>query len=288
MSLSVTTASGQEYLRLGTETLQSIRLGHPTTGVWEAADLQWWWRKDQHCDPARQSFWVQNGSPVAGMVLSDWGECLALDLFVPGDGGGEFLHLMEPVAREMMDTAGNVPIEMVLRDDDPAMISLASSLGFKPSAEIGADAWLKPEHVTPGVSPPEGFSIRSRDELVDGGHPMAERNGPHIAERLEECGLYQRGLDLAVYGPDHEVAAYGLFWADPVTKVGLVEPMRTADRFQGRGLGSALLQAGITRLLHAGCTRFKVTYLLDNEASRRLYTRAGFTPLVTCTTYRRG
>jgi RimJ/RimL family protein N-acetyltransferase len=116
---------------------------------------------------------------------------------------------------------------------------------------------------------------------------MADRNGPQVAQRLEECGLYQRDLDLAIYGPDHEVAAYGLFWADPVTKVGLVEPMRTNAEFQGRGLGSALLRAGMTRLFHRGCTRIKVTYLLDNEASRRLYIGAGFTPLVTCTTYRR-
>jgi RimJ/RimL family protein N-acetyltransferase len=287
MVLSVRTTAGEEYLRLTTETLQSIRLGHPTTGVWEAADLQWWWRKDQHPDPARQSFWVQDGSPVAGAVLSDWGDRLSLDLLVPERGRTELLDLMEPVARQMTDNAGGVPLEMVVRDDDPVMIALSTRLRFKPSAEAGADAWLAPAHAPPQAPLPERFTIGSRDEFSEREHPTAARNGPHVAQRLEECGLYQQSLDLAIYGPDQEVAAYGLFWADPVTEVGLVEPIRTNDEFQRRGLGSALLRAGMTRLVDRGCTRIKVTYLLDNEASRRLYAGCGFTLLVTCTTYQR-
>lgn len=38
-------------------------------------------------------------------------------------------------------------------------------------------------------------------------------------------------LDLAVYDGDGAVTAYGLFWADPHTGVGLVEPMRTEGPF---------------------------------------------------------
>jgi RimJ/RimL family protein N-acetyltransferase len=225
---------------------------------------------------------------VAGAVLSDWGDESSLDLLVPEGGRTELIGQMEPVARQMIDNAGSVPLVMVVRDDDQAVIAVAERLGFNPSLEVGADAWLAPAHAPPRTPLPEGFFIRSRDDKFgDRQHPMTERNGPHVAQRLEECGLYHRALDLAIYGPDQQVAAYGLFWADPVTKVGLVEPMRTNDEFQGRGLGSALLRAGITRLVDRGCTRIKVTYLLDNEASRRLYTRCGFAPLVICTTYQR-
>ncbi len=45
--------------------------------------------------------------------------------------------------------------------------------------------------------------------------------------------MYRADLDLAVYAPNGDIAAYGLFWADPVTGVGLVEPMRTEDAYQG-------------------------------------------------------
>jgi GNAT superfamily N-acetyltransferase len=287
MVLSVRRAAGMEYLQLATETLQSIRLGHPTTGVWEGADLQWWWRRDQHPDPNRQVFWIRDGAPVAAAVLSDWGDRLALDLLVPERGRTELVELIGPVAREMLERTGDVPVEMVVRDDDHAVIALAGSLGFEPTAELGADAWRTPAQCRPSQMP-QGFSLGSREEASDREHPMIARNGPDIADRLRECGLYNRRLDLVIYGPDQEVAAYGLFWADPITKVGLVEPMRTNEGFQRRGLATLLLCEGLTRLSDEGCQRMKVTYMLDNEASRRLYTGCGFTPSVTCTTYQRG
>ena len=33
-----------------------------------------------------------------------------------------------------------------------------------------------------------------------------------------------------------EVAGYALFWFDPVTQVGLVQPMRVEEAYQRRGL----------------------------------------------------
>jgi hypothetical protein len=45
-------AAGLEYLELATALLQRARLSDPVAGLWEAADLQWWWRRDQHADPA--------------------------------------------------------------------------------------------------------------------------------------------------------------------------------------------------------------------------------------------
>lgn len=116
---------------------------------------------------------------------------------------------------------------------------------------------------------------------------MIPRNGAHVAERLRECSLYRPDLDLCIEAPNGDVAAYGLFWADPVTRVGLVEPMRTEDRHQDRGLGKHLLCAGLERLTQAGCTRLKVTYLEGNEPARLLYVGAGFTPRTRSETYRR-
>lgn len=36
--------SADRYLRLATALLQQTRLASPDGGVWEAADVQWWWR----------------------------------------------------------------------------------------------------------------------------------------------------------------------------------------------------------------------------------------------------
>ena len=80
-----------------------------------------------------------------------------------------------------------------------------------------------------------------------------------------------------VEAPDGQVAGYGLFWADPVTGVGLVEPMRTEQAHQRRGIASHILATGLDRLAARACRRLKVS----NDIP--LYLRAGFRPLRTAT-----
>ena len=78
---------------------------------------------------------------------------------------------------------------------------------------------------------------------------------------------------------DHDrVAAYGLFWFDPVTATGLVEPMRTEDGHQRRGLARHVLTAGIELLVEAGAARVKICYEPDNQAAGQLYLSVGFEP----------
>ncbi len=45
--------SGGSYLPLVTRLLQQMRLASPIGGVWEAADVQWWWRQERPTDSAR-------------------------------------------------------------------------------------------------------------------------------------------------------------------------------------------------------------------------------------------
>jgi hypothetical protein len=52
-------------------------------------------------------------------------------------------------------------------------------------------------------------------------------------------------LDLAVLALDESVAGYSLFWLDPVTGVGLVEPVRVDDEHAGRGIGYAMISCTI-------------------------------------------
>jgi GNAT superfamily N-acetyltransferase len=135
---------------------------------------------------------------------------------------------------------------------------------------------------------PAGYRLRSRADAAGGPHHMVRRNGGSVARRLAECSLYRPELDLFVEAPDGQVAAYGLFWADPVTGVGLVEPMRTEDAHQHKGIARHVLLSGLDLLVGEGCTRLKVTYESANPVSRALYLHAGFEPLYTATTYRRG
>ncbi len=104
-------------------------------------------------------------------------------------------------------------------------------------------------------------------------HPMTGRNGAEVEARLRTCSLYRPELDLMVRAPDGEVAGYSLYWADDVTGVGLLEPMRTEEAHERRGIASHMLAAGLDLLAACGCQRLKVA----NDIP--LYLRAGFVPL---------
>jgi GNAT superfamily N-acetyltransferase len=279
-------ASGLEYLALVTELLQRARLADPRGGVWEAADLQWWWRRDQHPDPRRQHFWFEADVPVVAVVVTDWGDRCGCAVLAGSADWESAVHLMWPRLLGMLDRLGAVPVEMTIREDDTVLDDVAPAAGFVPTTEIVVETWMDVGARPAAADLPPGFTLRARSESHRP-HPMIGRNGEHVADRLAECSLYRADLDLAIYDPDGDVAAYGLFWPDPITGVGLVEPMRTEDRHQGRGLGRCLLTAGLERLAGQGCTRLKVSYLVGNEAARRLYLGAGFTPGPSSRTYRR-
>jgi GNAT superfamily N-acetyltransferase len=63
----------------------------------------------------------------------------------------------------------------------------------------------------------------------------------------------------------------------------MVEPMRVEDAFQRRGLGRALLTAGLERLARRGARRLKVGY--GTDVGRRLYVGAGFRVSATSRSY---
>jgi GNAT superfamily N-acetyltransferase len=105
-----------------------------------------------------------------------------------------------------------------------------------------------------------------------------KRNHPDPEARLRQTSLYRPDLDLVVHDSRDSVAAYGLFWYDPETATGLVEPMRTEDDHQRRGLARHLLTTGIDLLAEAGAQRIKICYEPDNPASGSLYLSAGFEP----------
>ena len=58
MAIHEVRAAGLEYLTLVTELLQQARLTDPDAGLWEAADLQWWWRTPRPSDSIDQLFWI--------------------------------------------------------------------------------------------------------------------------------------------------------------------------------------------------------------------------------------
>ena len=284
MSLRRRHATGLEYLHLVTTLLQRIRLDSAEHGVWEAADLQWAWRGDQHVDPNGATFWMDaDDDPVAAVVISNR---LGCDLIV-GPAESHLLPAMWSAAEAALKDMPDGDVETALRDDDAATIAIAIEAGFIADDDVAVSCWLDAAD-RPQISDlASGYRLLSRADVSTSAHHMIKRSGEHVAERLNECSLYDPSFDLFVEAPDGSVAAYGLFWPDPVTAVGLAEPMRTEDAHQNRGLARHILTAGIERLAASGCTRMRITYMDDNPASKHIYRSAGFGPASTTRTYRR-
>jgi ribosomal protein S18 acetylase RimI-like enzyme len=277
--------AGRDYLDAVTRLLQRRRLDDPTGGVWEAADFQWWWRRVRPSDELGQSFWLDDADePVAAVTLNDWDGAWECDVIVdPGD-----FEAVWKRALERIDELGLESVSVRARDDDLLLLGALRNAGFVPAGDEDTTTWLDAARRPPVAPLPEGFRLRSRAETGDRPHHMIRRNGEHVAERLASCSLYDPELDLLIEAPNGDCAGYAMFWVDPVTRVGLVEPMRTEDEYQRRGLARHLLTAGIDGLAARGCERMKVSYLSENAAAKALYLGVGFVPADSSREYRRG
>ena len=274
--------SGLDYLDGVTALLNRIRATHPTAGQLEAAELQWWWSMNQRTtDDLGQLFWFDDrGRPEAAAVITDFGSATMLSPLLVPDATPEWT---EHVMRRGLDHASESGFDAVCLEVDRAdqvLRSVLDELGFGIEEDGLVESWLPADSRPPISELYEGYLLLDRLSAMDRPHHMINesRGHPDSEPRLNQTSLYRADLDLVVYDADGNVAAYGLFWYDPTTAVGLVEPMRTEDKHQRRGLARHVLTSGIDRLVRAGATRIKTCFEPDNAAAKHLYLSAGFEP----------
>ena len=283
MAIQEVRASGLEYLALVTKLLQRARLADAEAGVWEAADLQWWWRTPRRSDAVDQLFWIHDEGPVAGVVLTEWERGWGCDPIVVGGVSTVPLPTVWARAVEAVDALGLEAVEVLARDDDLELLGLLADSGFVADDDRSGIAWMDAEDRADVAALPEGFVLVDRAQETTRPHPMRRRSGEWVEARLRQCSLYDPALDLAVETADGQVAGYSLYWFDPVTEVGLLEPMRVEDAHQRRGLARAMLTEGLDRLAKRGARRLKVGY--GTDIGRALYVGAGFRVTTTTTPY---
>ena len=93
----------------------------------------------------------------------------------------------------------------------------------------------------PDVYSPAGRALVSSAETGASPHHLITRNGSDVSQRLQQASLYRPDLDLTVLDTTGEVATYGLFWFDPTTEVGFVQPMATNETHRRKGLARHIL-----------------------------------------------
>jgi GNAT superfamily N-acetyltransferase len=249
----------------------------------EAADLHWWWRTPRSTDRLRQLFWFDHlGRPEAAVIVTDWGEGIALDPIVMPDATPDWVaHVIERGLAHANES-GFGAVDFVVDRADDVMREMLVGHGFAIEEDVRltvVNAWLAAD-ARPAISPlHEDYRLSSRLGTTQRPHQMIHRSGPDVETRLRQTSLYRPDLDLLVLDTRDRVAAYGLFWFDPETATGLVEPMRTEDDHQRRGLARHLLTAGIDLLAEAGAVRIKICFRPDDPAARGLYLSVGFEPV---------
>jgi GNAT superfamily N-acetyltransferase len=271
---------GVHALEAVTALLQRVRRAHPTAGLYEAADLQWWWRTPRATDHIPQLFWFDHlGRPAAAVIATDWGDRIALDPIVLPDAPTDWVAQVMERGLAHAAASGFGAVSLEVDPADAVLRELLISQGFHITGDGVVETWLAAD-VRPAISPLHAdYRLARRSDMLPRPHHMVPRNGPDVELRLRQTSLYRPDLDLLVLDSSDSVAAYGLFWFDPATATGLVEPLGTEADHQRRGLARHLLTAGIDRLAEAGATRIKICFEPDNSAARNLYLSVGFAPV---------
>lgn len=283
MTIREITANGIEALNLTTRLLQRSRLADPLVGIWEAADSQWAWRTPHESDDIPKIFWIDDHGPVAGIWLtSSAGGSWQIDpILVPHATG----ITPETVWNRAMNIIADNPdwnVDVPVADDNPVFQKLAIEAGLV-ATDQDSTGWMNADSKPALPQMADGFRLTDRSQRESTAHPLVDRAGEQVAARLQECSLYDPSLDLSIESADGQVAGYSLYWFDPVTKVGLVEPVRVHDDFQRKGLARAMVTNGINRLVSKGAERIKVSW--ETEAAGALYLGVGFQQQSTTTWY---
>jgi GNAT superfamily N-acetyltransferase len=213
------------------------------------------------------------------VIATDWGNGIALDPIVMPDATPDWVaHVIERGLAHARES-GLEAVDVVVDRADDVMREVLGGQGFTTEDDVRlavASSWLA-AGARPEVSPlHEEYRLSSRVDTMPRPHHMVQRSGPEVEARLRQTSLYRADLDLLILDTRDRVAAYGLFWFDPETATGLVEPMRTEDDHQRRGLARHLLTAGIDLLASAGAARIKVCFGPENPAAKGLYLGVGF------------
>jgi len=263
-----------------TALLQRVRSAHPTKGLYEAAELQWWWGIPRSTDNLGQLFWFdQLGRPEAAVIATDWRDWITLDPIVMPDATPDWVaHVIERGLGHATES-GFEAVQLEVDRADDVMREVLVGHGFAIKEDGLVETWLAAD-ARPDISPlHDDYRLSSRLDTMLRPHHMIKRNGPDVEQRLLQTSLYRSDLDLLVLDRDDNNAAHALFWYDPEIATGVVEPMRTEDDHQRRGLARHILTTGIDLLAKAGAERIKICFEPDNPASGHLYLSVGFEPV---------
>jgi ribosomal protein S18 acetylase RimI-like enzyme len=253
----------------------------PTVNV-HIGDLEWW-AVQQREDPLVISLWYADGDLVGWAWCSPKAE---LDTHIERDhrDGPLFDLMLDWFESEVTRRAARQgEIAAFLFDPPHDRVSAMAARGYRPTG------WFAHHH-RPQMAPlpeptlPEGFALRHVEGLDDVDRRVAVHRSAFAPSRMTPERYrdamtkdhYRLDLDWVAVAPDGTFAAFCNIWLDPENRVGLLEPVGTADGYRRLGLGRAVCLAAMAATMVAGADTSIVLSNGDNEASMALYRSIGF------------
>ncbi|MEO1294406.1 MAG: hypothetical protein AAFW75_01125, partial [Cyanobacteria bacterium J06636_16] len=191
---------GTEYLEAATALLQRIRSVHPTKGLYEAADLQWWWRTPRLTDNLGQLFWLDHTDcPEAAAIVTDWGDGIALDPIVMPDASPDWVAQVVESGLAHASAFGFEVVEVESDRADQVLREVLVGHGFTIKEDGLIETWLAAD-TRPNISPlHEDYRLSSRLDTRSRPHHLTKRSGPAVERRLLQTSLYRPDLDLVIF-----------------------------------------------------------------------------------------
>ncbi len=247
-------------------------------------DLDWWrYLRDDPALTAVIPLWFA-GDELAGfawpavgnleMVSGPGHKAVEVDMLAWGE-----LNCTAPATAEQ-----SAHLRVACSDRDHARKQILQLSGYAPSADFYTLFAYELPADLPEPRLPAGFTLRhvAGDEDLEprvtvhraAFHPSRLTIAKHKA--VMASPTYRTALDLVVEAPESGFAAYCIVWYDPENQIGLFEPVGCHPDYQRRGLGRAIMFAGLRALQQLGARRGEVLSTRDNSPGAYLYQACGF------------
>lgn len=187
---------------------------------------------------------------------------------------------------------GSVKFWVAANDSLAYMGEHLSASGYSRYADEDYDNFVYPQTAQVSVELPAGFRLLYGEEEADeekkwtalhlGFHPDHENtnyhNSMHPYDARKQSSLYPDSFECLVAdehaGDDNNICAYCFVYVDRQTKTALIEPVSTREKYQRRGIGTAMMHGAILKCRELGVEK---CYVNSFGWRRKFYNAAGFT-----------
>lgn len=268
-----------------TEFMTACRRRSPLGGLWDVADLHWWWRDGGYGNPEQQLFLeAPSGQALGFILLSEQYDTFDYEI-LPGHEESEaaatmFRHALGWLKGRLASSSKPESISFFIRDSHSTLRKLAEAEGFRASMKTYVQTALRLPLPEPGSLAPIADNIRSiRETDLSGGRPPVLHTSAAKFSRVCETPLYRPKHHLVGVDPNDQPVAECICWIDQVNDIGVLEPMETHPDHRRRGHGSEILRAALRLISVSGGKFAKVSHYNSNIAAARLYRSLGFRPV---------